>query len=448
VAVTEQEAFDKDTAYWSGNRKVALTAEEREYILVKDSIYDRMHRKEYLDSIDAVFNKVTALKVLWWGVDHRNREKRTQWTINSLAASIRPIFIAGPRVAPGFFFFKKWENERFIDGETEITYGFLNRDIKGSTNWDFRYAPFHFGTFSAGFSHNFDVIRGFDAISQIYKRDNFIEATSLTLGNSYEILNGLYWENEFEFTERRSLADYEFLEFADSVLPNNDPTEFEMYQGLIFQSVLRWMPGQKYMREPYRKVVLGSKWPTFYAWYEKGIPDLFGSDIDHDYIRFGVRQTFKLGLLGTSSYHATTGWFLNTKRLQDADQKFHRRSDPIWFSNPLYSFQGLDVLLPTEQIYYEAHYVHHDNGAILNKIPFMKKTRIGLVFGGGALYVPEFDWEHYEIFAGLERIFKLSRRRLRIGVYGVVSDGNNIGLTPDWKVSFAVLNNRNLKWNF
>ena len=448
LAVTEQEAYDKDTSYWAAKRKVELTQEEREYIIAKDSIYDYTHRTEYLDSIDSVFNKVTALKVLWWGVDHRNREKRTQWTINSLAGSIRPIFIAGPRVTPGFFYFKKWENERFIDGFGDISYGFLNKDIKGATAWDFRYNPFHFGTLSAGFEHNFDVIRGFDAITQIYKRDNFIEATSLTIGNNYEVLNGLYWETQLQFTERRSLSDYKFLEVADSVLPNNDPTEFEQYQGLIFQSVLRYTPGQKYMREPHRKVVLGSKWPTFYAWYEKGIPKLFGSDINHDYIRFGVQQTFKLGLLGTSSYHATTGWFFNTKSLKDADQKFHRRSDPIWFSNPLYSFQGLNTNLPTERIYYEAHFIHHDNGAVINKIPFMKKTGIGLVFGGGALYVPEFDWEHYELLAGLERNFKLSKRRLRVGIYGVVSDGNKIGLTPGWKVSFAVLNNRNLKWNF
>ena len=79
----------------------------------------------------------------------------------------------------------------------------------------------------------------------------------------------------------------------------------------------------------------------------------------------------------------------------------------------------------------------------------MKKTRIGLVFGGGALYVPEFEFQHYEILAGLERNFKFSKRRLRIGIYGTLS-GDNITskLRPDWKVSFAILNNRTMKWNF
>ncbi len=447
LSVTEQEAYDKDSSYWSSQRTVQLTPEELRYIAVKDSITDAHNRKEYLDSVDAVFNKVTALKVLWWGVDHRNRAKKIQWTINSLAGTLRPIYIAGPRLAPGFSFFKKWEDQKSIDSYTEFSIGILNWDPKVDTWWRFRYNPFHFGTASINFSHSFDVIRGYDAITQIYKRDNFIEVTDLNLGHMYEIANGLYLETDFSMSERRSLKGYKFLN-TDDFLPNNDPTEFHTYQAFIATIDLTYTPGQKYMREPNRKVVLGSKWPTFYLSYEKGIPKIFGSDVDHDYIMVGMNQTFKIGTIGTSSYNIKTGTFLNTRSLKDADQKYHRRSDPIWFSNPLYSFQGLDSTLPTQKIYYEAHFVHHDNGSILNKIPFMKKTRIGLVVGAGYLYVPEFDWHHYEVLAGLERNFKFSKRRLRVGIYGVLSGGNHIVPTPGWKVSFAILDNRNLKWNF
>tara|TARA_B110000285_G_scaffold123015_1_gene139087 strand:+ start:713 stop:3214 length:2502 start_codon:yes stop_codon:yes gene_type:complete len=447
LSVTEKEAYDKDSTFWNEKRESDLTTEETKFIAIKDSIYSSTHRKEYLDSVDKVFNKVTALKVLWWGVDHRNRAKKTQWTINSLAAFIRPIYIAGPRLAPGFSLFKKWEDERFIDSYTEASMGFLNADLKGSTNWMFRYDPFRFGTLDASFSHSFDVIRDFDAITQIYKRDNFIETTEFSLGNSIEIFNGFYLATNLSMSERRSLKDYKFLN-TDDILANNEPTDFESYQALIADATISFTPNQKYMREPNKKVLLGSKWPTFYFYYEKGLPTLFSSDVNHDYALLGIRQTFKIGTIGTSSYHIKSGKFLNTKSLQFADEKFHRRSDPIWFSNPLFSFQGLDSTLPTRKIYYEAHFVHHDNGAILSKIPFMKKTRIGLVAGAGGLYIPEFDWIHYEVLAGLERNFKFSKRRLRIGIYGVLSGGNHIIPTPSWKISFAILDNRSMKWNF
>lgn len=448
VAVTAKEAYEKDTTFWTSARTTQLTPEEKNYIILKDSLRDRLNRKEYLDSIDAVFNKVTFWKIAWFGVDHRNREKQTQWTINSIAASSRPVYIAGPRVAPGFSYFKKWKDQRSIDSYGELSYGFLNKDIKGRMWGRYRYDPFHLGTIGASFSHDFDAIRSYDAISQIFKRSNFIEATGMSAFFDYEIFNGFYINPEFSFTERRTLSGYKFVQVLDSALNNDNPSDFKSYQAAIAEITVSYIPGQKYMREPYRKVVLGSKWPTFYTYYEKGIPKLFGSDVNHDYLLFGIMQSFKIGTLGTSNYHIKTGTFLNSKQLKDADMKYNRRSDPFWFSNPLYSFQGLDTLLPTKRRIYEGHFIHHDNSAIINKIPFMKKTGIGLVIGAGMLYVTEYKWQHYEVLGGLERNFKFSKRRLRIGIYGVVSDGNHIKPTATWKVSFAVLDDRSMKWNF
>jgi hypothetical protein len=202
------------------------------------------------------------------------------------------------------------------------------------------------------------------------------------------------------------------------------------------------------MREPYRKVVLGSKWPTFYAYYQRGIPRLFGSDVDHEYGIVGMYQSFQLGTIGTSAYHLKAGKFLSSKNLKEADFKYQRRSTPLWFSNPLYSYQNQDSSLPSKEYYLEAHFVHHDNGAIINKIPFMKKTGIGVVFGTSLLYVSEYNYQYGEVFAGIERNFKFSKRRLRIGIYGVASDGNKIDPRVTYKISFAVLDDRNMKWNF
>jgi hypothetical protein len=385
---------------------------------------------------------------LWFGIDHRNRAKKSQWTLSSIAATSRPVYIAGPRIAPSFYYFKKWENEHALDSYTEASMGILNADLKGRTWWRYRYAPFHFGTASLSFSHDFDAIRSYDAITQIYKRENFIETTSGQIGNEYELFNGFYLNTNFEFSERRSLKDYRFVTLFDNSIPNNEPSVFTTYQALVGEATITYTPKQKYMKEAKKKVLLGSRLPSFYATYERGIPKLFGSDIDHEYGRIGMMQTFKIGTIGTSSYHILTGKFLSSKNLQIADFKFQRRSDPIWFSNPLYSFQGLDSSLPSKDYFLEAHFVHHDNGSIINKIPFMKKTNIGLSMGIGALYVKEFNWQHYEIFAGLERNFKFSRRRLRIGVYAVASDGNKMDPRVNYKISFALLDDRNMKWNF
>ena len=65
------------------------------------------------------------------------------------------------------------------------------------------------------------------------------------------------------------------------------------------------------------------------------------------------------------------------------------------------------------------------------------------------MYVKEYNWQHYELLIGLERNTKLNtRRRVRIGIYGVISDGNKIAPTTAWKISFAMLDDRSMKWNF
>ncbi len=448
LAVTTQDAYEKDSAFWNKQRVIDLTPEEQRFIIVRDSIRDALNRKEYLDSIDAVFNRVTIWKVLWFGVERRNRDAKTQWSINSVAAMARPLYPAGPRVAPGFSYFKKWKDQRTLDMYSEVSYGILNNDIKGSTWWRYLYDPFHQGKVGFNFSHEFDAIVPFDAITQVYKRSNFIEATKLRFIHSYEYFNGFYIDLEAEFCERRSLSNYTNLRTFDSLIPNDQFKEFQGYQALLMDITVSYTPKQKYMREPYRKVVLGSKWPTFYAYYQRGIPRLFGSDVDHEYGILGMYQSFQLGTIGTSAYHFKGGKFLSSKNLKEADFKYQRRSTPLWFSNPLYSYQNQDSSLPSKEYYLEAHFVHHDNGAIINKIPFMKKTGIGLVFGTSLLYVAEYNYQYGEIFAGLERNFKFSKRRLRIGIYGVASDGNKIDPRISYKVSFAVLDDRNMKWNF
>lgn len=448
LAITTKEAYEKDSLFWKDKRPAKLTAEEQRFIVINDSIKDAHNRVEYLDSVDAVFNKLTILKVLWFGVEYRNRVKRTQWSVGSLATLIQPVFIAGPRITPSFDYFKKWKDERTLDAYTRISYGILNGDIKGDTWWKYKFDPFHLGYIRGAINHDFDVIRGYDAATQVYKRENFIEATKASFSFEYELFNGFYLGTEAEFAERRSLKGYNFATVLDDVIPNNLPTDFSSYQAFIFDLSLSYTPQQKYMREPYRKVILGSAWPTFTAMFERGIPKVFGSDVDHAYLNLSINQTLKIGTLGTTSYRVAGGQFLSARSLKDVDYKFQRRSDPIWFSNPMYSFQGLDSTMPTKDLILEVHFIHHDNGAIINKIPFMKKTRIGLVFGGGAMYVEENNFQFYELIAGLERNFKLTRRRLRIGVYGFMSDGNKIDPKIGWKVSFSILNDRNMKYNF
>ncbi|MEL7377459.1 MAG: DUF5686 family protein, partial [Bacteroidota bacterium] len=141
--------------------------------------------------------------------------------------------------------------------------------------------------------------------------------------------------------------------------------------------------------------------------------------------------------------------FVNTDDLRFVDWKRFRQSDPVLYSNPLNTFQSLDTSLNTTNLHFEMHYIHHFNGAIINNIPLLKKSGITTVFGGGMLWLRDGDYRHQEVFAGIERVFKIgARRRLRVGLFGVLSDANDRSPNTAFKVSFDLIDIWKRDWSF
>jgi hypothetical protein len=62
-----------------------------------------------------------------------------------------------------------------------------------------------------------------------------------------------------------------------------------------------------------------SHYPTFSLLWVKGIPNIFQSVSDFDFLRFKVSQTLRYGYFSRFSYTASVGKFFNTNRLSFAD---------------------------------------------------------------------------------------------------------------------------------
>ena len=101
-----------------------------------------------------------------------------------------------------------------------------------------------------------------------------------------------------------------------------------------------------------------------------------------------------------------------------------RKGDPFLFSSPTRNFQALDSSFALFNWYYELHVLQEFNGAIINKIPFIKKLKLLEVGGGGILYAPERNLQYAELFVGLEKIFRVGLDKFKIGFYLVGSAAN------------------------
>jgi hypothetical protein len=125
-----------------------------------------------------------------------------------------------------------------------------------------------------------------------------------------------------------------------------------------------------------------------------------------------------------------------------------RRGDPFLFTSPMATFQLLDSTFTTFDWFIEAHYLHHFQGALINKIPFLIKSGIKEVAGASAMYCFDQNYQHAEVFFGLERVFRVWNDRFRLGVYYALSESNKYKPNHGIKFSVEYYNKRTNRWNF
>jgi len=334
-----------------------------------------------------------------------------------------------------------------------VSYGIRNHDFNGGLRLTRLYNPFTRAYFIFELQRDFDhIYEGDSWINQIQRSSYFLN-NFFSVGHNIEIKNGLYLRTEAAYALRRSVVGYKTNPRADSLfgdfLDNNKPVGFEPYNAFYSRVRLEYTPHQRYIREPKEKVILGSKWPTAFAMWRKGIPNFLESRTDFDYLEFGLKQTINIGILGNMRYEVKSGSFLTKRDLRLLDYSFQRRGDPFLFMNPDHAFQALDSTFPLFKRFYQAHLVHEFNGALINKIPLLKKLQLREVAGGGFLVAPERNLTYFESFAGVERVFKWPFNPLtkfKLGVYVVSSVANQYSNPIQFKVGLTTWDYRRNRW--
>lgn len=451
VSSTSQEAYEKDSVFWKQVRGEPLSVQQARYARYQDSIYQYMRSEAYLDSMDRVLNKITWPKMLIFGQVFNDHKKERMWIVPPVTSIIQPVAFGGARLKLAGAYRKTFSSRRNLSLEADISFGFRNKDINGTVSLERMYNPFNRGIFKITAGRNFEFIYAGDAWVNVLKRSNIYLNNSIEFEHQLEILNGLYLMNKFEIALRRSVSDYKVGNNADSIfgIPNEPPVQFDPYNATYNQVKLSYIPALKYIREPKEKIYLGSRWPAFYVMWRKGVPDLFNSKIDFDYLEFGIEQKVNLGVAGNTSYSIKSGDFTNTKDLRIIDYKFMRQGDPLFFQNPHKAFQALDSTFPVFDRFYQGNIVHEFNGALINKIPFLKKIKLQEVAGGGFLITKDRNLKYFEFFSGIERVFKWPFNplaRVKLGVYVVGSVANKFNNPVQFKIGLTTWDRFRNRW--
>jgi len=449
IGIQVDSADLRTESFWKEKRSVKLTSKESSFIAATDSLEKLQKSEKYIRIQDSLKNKISIWEVVFTGVDHYNTPKGWKWRIDPLTKQARIFGIGGYRHALGGQFLKEFKNKNDLYVSTTVNYGFNNKDLLSDGKLKYTYSPRKFAQLRLSGGNRYEMLTYMQNLSSLFSRGNFVRNDFFSVGHSLELINGLFFDIDAKYIQRSSISNLNLSKWSEDLFGGeNSPIEFQDYNEFNLKALLSYTPNQKYALEGRKKIIKGSKWPTFHLGWEQGIPNILSSKIDYQKVKLGSDYSFKLGLLGTSKVKTWFGQYLKTANVEVPNFTFFRGTDNYFFSHPLYTFQLLGETHTTLENYLTVNYIHHFHGAIIKKIPYLKKSKLEAVSGAGALYLNEDNFYHSEIFNGLEVPFRIGETKLKFGAYYAIANSSYSNISNMIKFGLNVFNPFTNEWAF
>jgi len=429
----EKGANKKDSVFWEDTRPALLTLEESKKYYKSDSLLDLRESKTYQDSINKKNNKITFGKIALMGYNYRNRFKNVNWGFNSILSMVDFNTVEGwslnfnPYIhknadSLSIPWFRKWE------AEAKLRYSINNTKLYGEAkgSYTFEFINFQKLSYEGGIMAKQYHPEAIDplinsAYSLIVKENyaKFYEKTYLKLNYGVNINTFFRVDAGFEYAHRKALTnttDYSFAKDDEKVytsnnplLPENDDPAFATHNALTVGLGVQFFFTRNYSTYPDLRLYHRSDKPVLTFRYKKGINGL-GSSINFDYADFEITDKINLKNFGNSHYKLIVGGFLNTDSMSFIDYKHFNGNQTIFLrEETLSSFNSLEYYkLSTQKSFFKAHYEHHFDGWIVNKLPLVRKLKFQTLVGVNFLYTEE-NKDYTELFFGIENIFNMFR---------------------------------------
>ncbi len=434
IMKVNDDANKKDTTYWTEMRPVPLTSEEALDYKKKDSIQIIHESKPFLDSVDKKTNTFRAADLLF-GYSYSNRYKKRNTDFSPLIKNVQFNSVQGFVGAMELRIEREYDLQRRFIKKFSASYGFADEKWNGAGALRYEYDPKKianaevrvglntvqfFSPNAASFrdNHVLPISPFINSLYSLLDEKNYIklyEKRFLELSHSSEIKNGLFLKAALEYGDRLPLMNKTNFSFVnktnstytsnDPLFPNNDSAfSFSQNQLLEFSLNLRIRFAQKYVTRPDEKWISGSKYPSVYIKYRKGIPNVFGSDMNYDFVKLSITDRMDFKLLGKARYIVSAGNFLSAKNISFMDYNHFFGNQTIYSNFTFTSFQLLDYYAySTKNYFVEAHYEHDFSGFILNKFPLLRKLKLNELTGAHYLHTENLP-NYVEVFFGIEKL--------------------------------------------
>ncbi len=416
----EKDAGERDSTYWESIRPVPLTEEESKDYVKKDSLEVIWESKEYMDSMDRKNNKY-GLRNLVFGYTWQNSFRHISVSYPALYQGLQFNTVQGVLVnlRPTFRQSEGKRRSKYWAAEGALNYGFSENRLRASAIVSRQFESIRYTRFSLAGGQQ---IQQFDDEKQIGELTNLLyslfdkrnylklyQKTFIEAKAGSNVAPGLRVEFKTEFAERKALvnhSDYSFYkgdrEYSSNAplpVPSNEPESafFQTHKAFLLELAARIRFKETYSSYPDFRVYHRSKWPTLVLKYTKAIPGVGGSVVDYDLLQARLNQSdLSLGLFGYSEWSINGGVFWRNKRVEFMDF-YHPKGNQTFLGNPDTYVRGF-FMLPYYQFssadaFTDAHWRHHFNGWIFDKIPGIRKLNWKEAIGLNFYYADQYAWE-------------------------------------------------------
>ncbi|MDR1700405.1 MAG: DUF5686 and carboxypeptidase regulatory-like domain-containing protein, partial [Lachnoclostridium sp.] len=384
---TDSLSTSRDSLYWLQVRSVPLNKDELLSYVRKDSI------QAFADSIE----KKDINPKFGWGnilVGGRVKVDSAKFYINygGLLSSFPEYnFVDGLWLGQSFELDIRRNKNSQLKIKPMIYWALKREQLVWNVDASFSYAPVKLGRLYASggmltedYSGDKGMLRIENAFNSLFWGINnarFYEKKYFTLGNEFDIANGLHLNVQLEYAERTSLSNYTTYSFfgdKDDVKPNLPDYDKALHENDFrlakYNVELQYTPEYYYRMIKGRKRYERSRFPTFNLAVEQGLSA--GMDNASTYFRmdFGVSQTLSLGIFEKLNYSMALGKFFNGNDFNYIDYKHFNNANQLVTGKHLEnSYVLLDYYrFSTNKNWIQA-FLNYDNAYLaLKRLPFLQ----------------------------------------------------------------------------
>lgn len=407
------------------NRKIPLTVQERLASNYQDSINGKRKGNSIIDSLERLNSRVGILPLLFTEKEWTNERRGLAIVFEPIAPAFFFNTVEGFGLSYGVSFLKFAKNNTSWSVTPRLRYGFENRELNSDLSASWYYKPKKRGTlnFSIGSTYsdlnpNGTLTTLQNTLNTLFFEQNFMKLYRkeyISTGVGRELVGNLYFSFGAEVSKNYSVSNTQGFVFRDIKYRNyssNNPIDpaledklFPAYTSFFINSSLIYTLKQPYITKDKIKIYNLPLGPRFVLTYKRGIPNMFHSSSDYNYVELEIQhEKLNMGLWGYGSYSVSAGKFINRKRAYYPEWRHFSGNLALIFNPGLRSFHLLDFYTySTDQYFFEGHFEHNFNQYFSNRVPQLRKLKLQELVGGGYLYQPE-KGNYLEIYAGLKRL--------------------------------------------